>query len=487
MWTTIVFFLLISFCLCEYRLSVLKGKGIHVVQIKRLTSEKQCRQACQGPGASGSHRCNWSVPYQNCCILLQCHQLSVCQNTGEQGVKDLLGEIVIGKRGTVLFHYQSHPRKKERIVDTWVDQNNVENQFSSTAWIHKIHLRRLLESEDVTTNARKTIASHATTVTANVTNATGLSTTPETTAKVSNSTEGSDRPAEAVSFTAFSATSGNIPASTSSRVAKLVTTTEKSGTSTTEKLGTSTTEKLGTSTTEKSGTSTSVSVLSPTSTPLMVIPQAGTQVVHTKQFTLAVTSIPHSVSPTTAEADPQTLSTLTTLVSHDAETSSARATVLAPSENSQPVNPLPTKPLHPEPEATTATTFLSKSTSLLGSTRGAMVLTTAPTAETTAQYGIEPTPHIFSTTMTPEDMPKTTVSGLSETRDVDNEYLLIAAEPLTQYLVDKSSLLAVLLVGMVFFITVVVLLLMQAYESYKKKDYTQVDYLINGMYADSEM
>jgi len=28
---------------------------------------------------------------------------------------------------------------------------------------------------------------------------------------------------------------------------------------------------------------------------------------------------------------------------------------------------------------------------------------------------------------------------------------------------------------------------MQAYESYRKKDYTQVDYLINGMYVDSEM
>uniref|UniRef100_A0A8C9K4N4 Uncharacterized protein n=1 Tax=Panthera tigris altaica TaxID=74533 RepID=A0A8C9K4N4_PANTA len=26
-----------------------------------------------------------------------------------------------------------------------------------------------------------------------------------------------------------------------------------------------------------------------------------------------------------------------------------------------------------------------------------------------------------------------------------------------------------------------------AYESYRKKEYTQVDYLINGMYADSEM
>ncbi|XP_006867826.1 PREDICTED: uncharacterized protein C11orf24-like [Chrysochloris asiatica] len=31
-----------------------------------------------------------------------------------------------------------------------------------------------------------------------------------------------------------------------------------------------------------------------------------------------------------------------------------------------------------------------------------------------------------------------------------------------------------------------VLFALQAYESYKKKDYTQVDYLINGMYADSE-
>uniref|UniRef100_A0A8C8AHK3 Uncharacterized protein n=1 Tax=Otus sunia TaxID=257818 RepID=A0A8C8AHK3_9STRI len=79
------------------------------------------------------------------------------------------------------------------------------------------------------------------------------------------------------------------------------------------------------------------------------------------------------------------------------------------------------------------------------------------------------------------------ISGGSETQDVDNEYLLIAAEPLTQYLVDKSSLLAVLLVGTVCFITVLVLFLMQAYESYKKKDYTQVDYLINGMYVDSEM
>lgn len=39
---------------------------------------------------SGSHHCNWSVPYQNHCLLLQCHQLSVCQNAGEQDIKVLL-------------------------------------------------------------------------------------------------------------------------------------------------------------------------------------------------------------------------------------------------------------------------------------------------------------------------------------------------------------------------------------------------------------
>ncbi|XP_054682744.1 low-density lipoprotein receptor-related protein 5 isoform X3 [Grus americana] len=91
MWTAIVFFLLISFCICEHRFSVLTGRGIHVVRINRLTTEKQCRQACQSPGASGYHHCNWSVPYQDRCILLQCHQLSVCQNAGEQDIKDLLG------------------------------------------------------------------------------------------------------------------------------------------------------------------------------------------------------------------------------------------------------------------------------------------------------------------------------------------------------------------------------------------------------------
>ncbi|XP_035751979.1 uncharacterized protein C11orf24, partial [Egretta garzetta] len=440
-----------------------------------------------------NHHCNWSVPYQNRCILLQCGQLSVCQNAGEQDIRDLLGEIVSGKRETVLFHHQNYPQKKERMVNARVDRHNVENLFSSTARTHKIHLRHLLVlgSEDVTTNARKTIATKAmptmvtptmvtptmvtptmvtpttvtpataTAVTRNVTNVTVLTAAYEPTAKASNSPGGSGLLAEAISSNASSPNSSNISASASSHVTKLATTTKKSG------------------------NSSSVSVLSPTSAPLAVISEVSTQMPQTEQFhpATATTSTPYSISPSTTGAGPEMLSpTSTTLIPQAAGTSptaSTRATALAPSESSHSANQQPAV----TPEASTA----NKSTSLLGSTRGAMVLTTASTAATTTGHGIKSTSHIFSTTTAPADAPKTTALGLEETRDTDNEYLLIAAEPLTQYLVDKSLLLAVLLVGTFFFITVIVLFLMQAYESYKKKDYTQVDYLINGMYVDSEM
>lgn len=69
----------------------------------------------------------------------------------------------------------------------------------------------------------------------------------------------------------------------------------------------------------------------------------------------------------------------------------------------------------------------------------------------------------------------------------ESQYVRIATSPLSQYLVNQNLLLAVLVVGTIFFLSVLVLLAVQAYESYRKKDYTQVDYLINGMYADSDM
>ncbi|XP_034735684.1 uncharacterized protein C11orf24 [Etheostoma cragini] len=61
----------------------------------------------------------------------------------------------------------------------------------------------------------------------------------------------------------------------------------------------------------------------------------------------------------------------------------------------------------------------------------------------------------------------------------------VAGAPLTKQLVDTASLLSVLLFGLLFFLVTVAVFVTQAYESYRRKDYTQVDYLINGMYSDS--
>uniref|UniRef100_A0A3P8X5V6 Uncharacterized protein n=2 Tax=Cynoglossus semilaevis TaxID=244447 RepID=A0A3P8X5V6_CYNSE len=61
----------------------------------------------------------------------------------------------------------------------------------------------------------------------------------------------------------------------------------------------------------------------------------------------------------------------------------------------------------------------------------------------------------------------------------------VAGAARSKQLVDTTSLLVVLVFGLLFFVVTVALFLRQAYESYRRKDYTQVDYLINGMYTDS--
>ncbi|OWK58531.1 Uncharacterized protein C11orf24 [Lonchura striata] len=472
MWTAIVFFLLISICICEHRFSVLKRRGVHVVQINRLTSEEQCRRACQSSGASGSHDCNWSVPYQNHCLLLQCHQLSVCQNAGEQDIKDLLAEIVSSKWEPALFHHQSHPQKTQRMLNAQIDQHSAENTFSLIAQTHNIHLRHFpgVEKRDVTIRTRKLLASNAITtapaITTNITNAT-LSTTYKAPTKAPDSSGGSDTFTTAMSSSDFSPPHGNISAPVSSNVTQMVTTSQRLG------------------------SSSSVPVLSPTSAPLTATTEGGTQA---QQPRLGTTSsnAPHPDSHTRAGDDLKTLTTtLSTPILQDAGTSSrasTHATAPIPTESSHSVNPVHagTSP-ELKPEANTSTASLNESASPLGSTRGAMVLTTTSTVATTTEHGLKSTSDVFSTAMAPTDAAKTTALGLTETQHTDNEYILIAAKPLTQYLVDESSLLAVLLVGTFFFLTVIVLFLLQAYESYKKKDYTQVDYLINGMYVDSEM
>ncbi|XP_062917905.1 uncharacterized protein C11orf24-like [Mobula hypostoma] len=63
----------------------------------------------------------------------------------------------------------------------------------------------------------------------------------------------------------------------------------------------------------------------------------------------------------------------------------------------------------------------------------------------------------------------------------------VPAGALIKYLADTSSLMAILIFGVLFFLLSIILFAHKVIESYKRKDYVQVDYLINGMYADSDM
>ncbi|XP_015358745.1 uncharacterized protein C11orf24 homolog isoform X1 [Marmota marmota marmota] len=171
--------------------------------------------------------------------------------------------------------------------------------------------------------------------------------------------------------------------------------------------------------------------------------------------------------PTTTHSETPVSSTVETVVSLTAVTAT-QVRAEKPTANTVPV---PHTSPTPEVEATSPTTQPSRSSPTQGASGPG-------TLQTLEQVKTKTTPGAASTGPTPTDMCPLSTQG---------QYLVVTTEPLTPSLVNKTFLLAVLVLGVTLFITVLVLFALQAYESYKKKDYTQVDYLINGMYADSEM
>ncbi|XP_036423924.1 uncharacterized protein C11orf24 [Colossoma macropomum] len=168
----------------------------------------------------------------------------------------------------------------------------------------------------------------------------------------------------------------------------------------------------------------------------------------------------------------------------------------------------------PPPTTPTMTTTVTMTTATTPSTTTVKVTTTIPaptttksstvpkpapsTAATTSQTPLLPSTHPVTpaggqnpspTTPKPPENPSVGQVPNTESKEKEQPGQAVvveaAGEPLTIHVVNTSSLLAVLMFGLLFFIITVILFLRHAYESYKRKDYTQVDYLINGMYSDS--
>ncbi|KAJ8417679.1 hypothetical protein AAFF_G00225220 [Aldrovandia affinis] len=185
------------------------------------------------------------------------------------------------------------------------------------------------------------------------------------------------------------------------------------------------------------------------------------------------TTLHANKSPNTTVAPPSQISVKTT-----SATKPTTATVITTTTTTATVTTTfpPTSPTIP---TTTSRTAISKTppttTSTTATANEIPSLTTVNTHSAPAPLKSTPAPLPTSSR----------TNARKEGGNTNKAILDVAAGPLTWQLVDTSSLLAVFLFGLIFFLVTVALFLTQAYDSYKKRDYTQVDYLINGMYSDS--
>ncbi|XP_049340169.1 uncharacterized protein C11orf24 homolog isoform X4 [Astyanax mexicanus] len=215
-----------------------------------------------------------------------------------------------------------------------------------------------------------------------------------------------------------------------------------------------------------SGSSPKVPSTAPTATNATVITtttvSTSTTVTNATTFTVA------AITNTTVTTSTPSTIPVTTTVSTATNTTTVPLTV--------PVQP---------PTTAESTTMIKITTSSPSS-----ATTTTPPPHLPSTHSVTPTEDQkpSETTRNPPEKPPTgqLPNTDSKARDQAGQGVLEAAgEPLTFHVVNTSSLLAVLMFGLLFFVVTVVLFLRHAYESYKRKDYTQVDYLINGMYSDS--
>ncbi|XP_064808215.1 uncharacterized protein C11orf24 homolog isoform X2 [Oncorhynchus masou masou] len=169
--------------------------------------------------------------------------------------------------------------------------------------------------------------------------------------------------------------------------------------------------------------------------------------------TTTTTAIPPPTTTTTTAIPPPTTTTTTAIP----PTSTTTTTAIPP----------PTT----IPNITTPTTIDS---SIVVERNPSPTIPAVPSSQATSRNAIVPSTFIV-------EVSTKRLDGGTNRAIID----VVAGGPLTRQLVDTSILLAVLLFGLVFFLVMVVIFLTQAYESYRTKDYTQVDYLINGMYSDS--
>ncbi|KAE8607650.1 hypothetical protein XENTR_v10011238 [Xenopus tropicalis] len=201
----------------------------------------------------------------------------------------------------------------------------------------------------------------------------------------------------------------------------------------------------------------------------------------TTAITLSTTTVPTSLStvvPSTTIV-PSTISSTTTVPTTISTTTVPTTTSTTTVPTTPMTTTLPTTPMPP-----TTITSTNAVTGILPSMTSTTLLKTqkSPDKITMSTPKLSASPTTVSNIGSPVGPP---AEDTGQNKDGGGVYDV--SEEVTLHVQNTSFLLAVLLLGNLLFIAIIVVFSLQAYESYKKKDYTQVDYLINGMYADSEI
>ncbi|XP_056383475.1 uncharacterized protein C11orf24 homolog [Hyla sarda] len=500
MWKTLILLWTVNLCLSDSRIKILGENGDHLQKDSEMRNEKECRQTCRDSLTTNNLYCRKSLLLNKWCVIIRCNRL--CHTNGSRLITDPpLSRNYLKRRRkrspkgaptsrkpTTRSTESDIPTDKTPSIMPAGETTRIETRVKPTAITGKtMPAPTEHPAKQISTSTEKAITTAATSSTA-VTSTT-------TTAPPTTRTEPKIVPSKSSSPIILKSTDSvtpkvNVEISTSTdSTSKTIHTQKPLAISITEKPATNktygTTEQENI---EEKTTPGRTPVLMPTtiSNETSVASTIGSPVLadssnNNTEEPLPNTSAMSSVTPTTIKEEAPFN---TTVLSPATATNTTVATTQT--ITSEPTNKLPTTR---QTVATVPTTTIPVPLVTTSSTSETTTSTTKPITLLTST-SVNPT---TSKTSTPDShvLISTTISTMSSMVDgnqkKEDDSIVIVSGEVAKHVQNTSFLLAVLLLGNMFFITIIVLFVLQAYESYKKKDYTQVDYLINGMYADSEI
>ncbi|XP_053575914.1 uncharacterized protein C11orf24 homolog [Bombina bombina] len=543
MWRSIVLVWAINLCLSDSRIEDPKQTAVTFLGIDGNSSKEQCRQQCKA-FITSDLSCNWSLVFQGQCVLLHCHNHKLCRKAAAGWVVESLSDVITvrkrrKRRDVISVQMRSFADKKHHMNkrETRISGNYIENTVTSvtkpsveldieTTWSTKpadTTTSAILSSTKTTTpesTTSSTLLVSAKTSTANPLDVQAVMSMaplfPENVSEVikkqtSSITESTTvRTTQTVEITTAALIENKTLMST--RESKIATTiiakptTTKTQENTPEKttgiavmIDPTTTAPTNAEPTTHVSSTTDPTTPVPTTVEATAVPTMFVPTTRITSPSITTSPEPKTALITSAETTPKTT------LNNSAEAMAINTTISATS-NAKEKSPVTSTVRELLTDATNHRTDGKP----LGST-SALTFPITPSlpmssAAITKVTKFPKTKEHNSTSNPVPDQSKSTLPNIVTTEEITQSSMtstesttqapdqnknkggfLTVAEGVTKHIRDKSILLAVLLLGNLFFLAVIVLFAIQAYESYQKKDYTQVDYLINGMYADSEI